>query len=165
MSDDTSRQARVFQINASDGGVPKLPLRSAEVTLLGLRGDDHNDKVHHGGPDKAISLYSLELIQALQAEGHPIYPGSTGENVTLAGLDWSRVAAGLRLRLGETVEIEITHYATPCETIRESFRDSYFNRISGRTNPGWSRAYARVLTPGIIRIGDAAQVVEPVAAP
>jgi len=164
MSDDTPLQARVFQINASDGGVPKLPLRSAEVTYLGLRGDDHNDKVHHGGPDKALSLYSLELIQALQAEGHPIYPGSTGENITLAGLDWSRVAAGLRLRLGE-VEIEITQYASPCETIRESFRDGYFNRISWRTNPGWARAYARVLTPGTIRIGDAARVVEPVAAP
>lgn len=164
MSDDTSLQVRVFQINASDGGVPKLPLRSAEVTPLGLRGDDHNDKVHHGGPDKAISLYSLELIQALQAEGHPIYPGSTGENVTLVGLDWSRMVVGLRLRLGDMVEIEITRYATPCETIRGSFRDGYFNRISWRTNPGWARAYARVLTPGTIRIGDPAHMVEPVAA-
>jgi MOSC domain-containing protein YiiM len=162
MSDNSSLPARVFQINLSGGGVPKLPVRSAEVTYLGLRGDDHNDKVHHGGPEKALALYSLELIQALQAEGHPIYPGSTGENITLAGLDWSRVVAGLRLRLGETVEIEITRYASPCETIRESFRDGYFNRISWRTNPGWARAYARVLTPGIVRIGDAALVADQV---
>ena len=90
------------------GGVPKRPLRRGEVDVFGLRGDAHNDTVHHGGVEKAISLYSLELILALQAEGHPIYPGSTGENVTIAGLDWSRVVAGARLWLGDGVEIEIT---------------------------------------------------------
>lgn len=29
---------RIFQINASDGGVPKLPLRRSEVDVYGLRG-------------------------------------------------------------------------------------------------------------------------------
>ena len=145
---------RIFQINASDGGVPKRPLRRSEVDVFGLRGDAHNDTVHHGGVEKAISLYSLELILALQAEGHPIYPGSTGENVTIAGLDWSQVVAGARLGLGDSVEIEITRYATPCSTIRESFVDGQFERISWRTHPGWARAYARVLRPGAIAIGD-----------
>lgn len=146
--------AHIFQINASDGGVPKLPRRSAEVTYRGLSTDCHNDTVHHGGPEKAISLYSLELIRYLQVEGHPIFPGSTGENITLTGLDWSLVEAGLRLRLGESVLIEVTRYATPCQTIRESFKDNAIDRISWRTNPGWARAYARVLTPGVITIGD-----------
>lgn len=153
-------QARIFQINVSPGGVPKQPRRSAEVTYLGLTGDLHNDTEHHGGLEKAVSLFSLELIQALQQEGHPISPGSTGENLTLAGLDWSLVEAGLRLALGEAVLIEITRYATPCQTIRESFVDMQFNRISWRTNPGWARAYARVLRPGMVTVGDVVQLVD-----
>lgn len=152
--------AQIFQINVSNGGVPKLPIRSSEVSYLGLKDDQHNDTEHHGGPEKAVSLYSLELIRALQGEGHPIFPGSTGENITLAGLDWSLVAAGLRLQLGETVQIEISRYATPCQTIRESFIGQDFNRISWRTQLGWARAYARVLTPGDIKVGDWVRVID-----
>ncbi len=151
--------AQIFQINVSPGGVPKLPRRAAEVTALGVKDDGHNDTVHHGGPEKAVSLYALELIRALQVEGHPIFPGSTGENVTLVGLEWDLVQPGLRLRLGETVEIEITRFATPCETIRESFRDYEFTRISARVHPGWSRAYARVLRPGVITVSDVVSVL------
>jgi MOSC domain-containing protein YiiM len=147
--------ARIHQINISNGGVPKLPVPSADVSLIGLANDYHEDKVHHGGPTRAVSIYSLELIKALQAEGHPIYPGSTGENITISGLDWSRVIAGLRLRLGDDVEIEVTQFASPCTTIRESFLNDDFSRISWRTHSGWARAYARVLLPGQITVGDA----------
>ena len=90
----------IFQINVSPGGVPKLPVRSAEVTALELVGDAHNNNVVHGGPTRAVCLYSLERILALQAEGHPIFPGATGENVTLAGVDWDAVVPGVRLQAG-----------------------------------------------------------------
>lgn len=159
MLDKPLQLAQVFQINVSSGGVPKLPLRSAEIDVLGITVDDHNNKVNHGGPDKAICLYSLEMIRALQMEGHPIYPGSTGENITTAGFDWSLVEAGLRLEIGPTVQLEITKYTTPCQTIRESFIDQNIDRMSWKTNPGWARAYARVLRPGTIAIGDEIRIV------
>lgn len=154
MNDRQSSAIQVFQINTSDGGVPKYPQKTVWVEELGITIDRHNDTIHHGGVDKAISLYSLELIRALQIEGHPIFPGSTGENFTLVGLDWSLVVPGLRLRLGSEVEVEVTRYATPCQTIRESFANQEFNRISWRTNPGWARAYARVVRPGHVVVGD-----------
>ncbi|MCA9865276.1 MAG: MOSC domain-containing protein [Anaerolineales bacterium] len=90
----------------------------------------------------------------MQCEGHSIFPGSTGENVTIVGLDWSLVETGLRLKLGDDVAIEVTRYVTPCQAIRESFAGHGLNRISWRTNRGWSRAYACVLQPGKIAIGD-----------
>lgn len=160
MIDLLSPTIQIFQINTSSGGVPKLPVPTAEVMPLGLINDDHNDTVHHGGVEKAVSIFSLELIRALQMEGHPIFPGSTGENITLVGLDWSLVIAGLRLKLGPTATIEVTRFATPCQTIRESFKNLEFNRISWRTNPGWARAYARVLVPGKIAIGDIVQILD-----
>jgi MOSC domain-containing protein YiiM len=149
-----SEQGRIFQINSSNGGVPKLPMRAAEVNWLGITVDEHNDKVHHGGVKAALCLYSLERILALQAEGHPIYPGSIGENITVSGVDWPQVVPGVRLRLGDGVQIEITQFATPCSKIRESFTFEEFNRVHAGKHPGWARAYARVLTPGRIALGD-----------
>ena len=64
-----SVKGRVVQINVSPGGVPKLPVASARVTLEGLEGDGHRDLEHHGGPERALCLFALEQIRALQAEG------------------------------------------------------------------------------------------------
>lgn len=144
---------RIFQINASNGGVPKRAMRSAVVDDLGITIDHHNDTRHHGGPDRALVIYSLERLLSLQAEGHPIYPGSIGENVTISGLAWEQLSPGVQLRLGE-VRAEITGYAAPCETIRNSFREEDFSRVAEKKNPGWSRLTLRVLQPGRISIGD-----------
>ncbi len=146
--------AHIFQLNSSLGGVPKRPLPAAEINWLGIVGDSQNDTQHHGGPERALCLYSLEHILALQAEGHPIFPGSVGENVTISGLNWERVTLGARLRLGDAVEIEITSYAAPCKTIRASFARENFSRISHKQHPGWARAYARVLQGGRVQIGN-----------
>lgn len=154
MNPSPDKQAHVFQLNASTGGVPKRALPAADVNWLGIVGDGHNDTRHHGGPERALCLYSLELILALQAEGHPIFPGAAGENVTIAGLDWARVVPGARLRLGSAVEIEITGYATPCQNIRAYFAGAEFTRIGEKLHPGWARAYARVLSGGKLQVGD-----------
>jgi len=145
--------ASIFQINVSQGGVPKLAVRDGEVTELGLVGDAHNNTKVHGGPLRALCLYSLERILALQAEGHPIFPGSTGENLTLAGLDWDAIVPGVRLRLGDTVEIEVTKYPEPCPKITTSFAGGDISQMAQDKHPGWSRVCARVLTPGSIRVG------------
>ena len=104
-----------------------------------------------------MCLYSLELIEALVDEGHPVSPGSMGENVVLAGIDWAAMVPGARLRLGE-VEIELTAYAPPCRTIIRSFADGRFGRVSPTSNAGWSRLCARVLIEGDVAVGDKAEV-------
>ena len=146
--------ASIFQINISQGGVPKLAVRSAEVTEVGIVGDSHNNTQSHGGQMRALCLYSLERILTLQAEGHPIYPGSTGENLMLAGLDWDAVVPGTRLRLGDTVEVEVTQYTKPCPKIAASFIGEDISRLAQDKHPGWSRVYACVLMPGHICVGD-----------
>ncbi len=65
---------RVRQVNVSSGGVPKLPVPVARVGRLGLEGDDHADRTEHGGPFRAVCLYSIEAIERVRAEGHPIFP-------------------------------------------------------------------------------------------
>jgi MOSC domain-containing protein YiiM len=149
----------LYQINASRGGVPMLPILEATVGELGIDGDAVANPDIHGGPERAVSLYSMERIEALAAEGHPIAPGTTGENLTLRGIDWDQVAPGAQLRLGEAVLLEITRYTTPCSTIRGSFKDNDSNRIHQNLHPGWSRAYAKVLSGGVIRPGDPVELL------
>jgi MOSC domain-containing protein YiiM len=147
-------RGRIHQINSSHGGVPKLLVEEAMVGPLGIAGDYQRDTRHHGGPDRALCLYALEQIQRLQGEGHPIFPGSVGENITLEGIDNASLTPGTRLRLGDVVEIELTSYTAPCENVAESFADGDFTRISEKLHPGESRIYARVLSGGVIRMGD-----------
>ena len=145
--------ARVHQINISNGGVPKRPVVSAAIEERGIVGDEQADKVHHGSPDQALCLFSLEVIQGLQAEGHPIAPGSAGENVTIAGLDWSEVVPGTTMLIGP-VRVEITGFATPCSKNAQWFSDGNFNRMHVNKHPAESRIYARVVEGGHLTTGD-----------
>ena len=144
---------RLFQLNSSPGGVPKLPIREAMVVESGLVGDGHNFPDIHGGPDRALCLFSLERILELQSEGHPIFPGAVGENVTVSGIDWTAIEPGKQVALGDEVVIEITRYTSPCNSITDSFYDGNFARISQKVHPGYSRVYARVLKSGRLKIG------------
>jgi len=146
--------ARIVQISVSPGGVPKRPVPSARVTALGLEGDAHRDLDHHGGPERALCLFSQERIRALQAEGHPITPGSIGENLTIEGIDWTAVTPGAYLRLGERVIVQATRYTAPCINITASFRNRDYSRVSQKHHPGDSRVYARVLREGALTQGD-----------
>jgi MOSC domain-containing protein YiiM len=158
--EDTTAAGAVASLNVSDGGVPKSPVREVQVTVDGIRGDRQRNRKYHGGPDRAVCLYSLDRLNALRAEGHPITVGSTGENVTLSGVAWERVVPGARLALGPTVVVEVTGYAAPCRTIRGAFVGGRSTRISQKLAPGWSRVYARVLREGRVAVGDRAVLAD-----
>jgi MOSC domain-containing protein YiiM len=143
----------VHQISVSRGGVPKVAIATGFVDRSGLIDDGHIE-AFHGGPDKALCLYSLEVIEGLAAEGHSIAPGSAGENVTVRGVDWTSVVPGSRWLIGKEVEIEVTHFTAPCKKNSRWFSDGDFSRISQQLYPGRSRVYARILMEGVISRGD-----------
>jgi MOSC domain-containing protein YiiM len=157
---DAPAPGRLDSINVSRGGVPKRPIAEATITAEGVEGDRQRDRRYHGGPDRAVTVFSTECIAALRAEGHPIEAGSTGENLTVSGIDWTRATPGAQLEIGE-VRLEITRYATPCANITGSFTGGDIARVGHKVNPGWSRVCARVLVPGRVRVGDPASLLEP----
>ena len=150
----TGRDARLFQISVSDGGVPKRPVVEARICTESVEGDRQRHRAIHGGPDRAVCLFSLERIAALRDEGHSIEPGSAGENLTVAGLEWGTIKPGDRLEIGVEVELEIMSYTTPCRYNARWFADGDFHRISQKRHPGWSRLYAKVVREGVVRQGD-----------
>ncbi len=154
----------IFQINVSRGGVPKRPVFEAAVGLRGLAGDAQTDTRHHGRPEQALCLFSVERLAILREEGHRVSPGATGENITTIDLDWRFVVPGARLRLGAEVTIEITDYAAPCWKNARWFVDGDFSRIDEHQHPGSGRVYARVLTTGTLRQGDPIVLVVETAA-
>ena len=149
----------VHSLQVSSGGVPKHAVPNARVHTLGLEGDKQHQRKFHGGPERAVCLWSLHVIESLAADGHAIAPGAAGENITLRGIEWHAMVPGVQLIIGD-VQLELTQYATPCQTIAHVFHDGDMTRISHKRHDGVSRVYARVLCEGLIRVGDAVRVLD-----
>lgn len=143
----------VAQLNVSGGGVPKRAVAEAVVDRRGLSGDRQESRRHHGRQFQALCLWSTEVIDRLAGEGHPIGPGSAGENVTVSGLDWTTLRPGTRIRIG-TVMAEVSYPATPCVKQRRWFSDGDFSRLDHDLHPESARWYAWVRQAGHIRPGD-----------
>ena len=138
-----------------EGGVPKLPVRAATLRLDGVEGDHNRFRTErrNGDPKRAICIFSLERIHDLQREGHPIEIGTTGENLTIEGLDWLALEVGMKFKVGGAM-IELSEPCAPCNVIRESFKEHKFSRIDYNLEKGWSRWLASVIDEGVVRVGD-----------
>jgi MOSC domain-containing protein YiiM len=148
----------VAQLNAGSGGVPKTATPTVDVDFGGVVGDVQKSRQHHGRPWQALCIWSADVIDAFNADGHHLFPGAAGENVTVRGLHWPDVRPGVRLQLGGVL-CEVSAYAFPCKQNTAWFRDGDFMAMWSGNGPV-SRLYATVLQPGRIATGDAA-ILEP----
>jgi len=152
-------RGQIASINVSHpGGVPKRPIDRTVITTRGLVGDGQRTKEPvHGGPEKAVCLFGVEQIRRVNADGHHLYPGAIGENLTLSGLDLGGLASGDQLRIGDPASgpiIQLSDPAAPCKNIAGSFEDWRIARVSHKVRPEDSRWYARVLREGPVVSGD-----------
>ncbi|MEL0213500.1 MAG: MOSC domain-containing protein [Euryarchaeota archaeon] len=147
--------AVVHSINIStQGGVPKLPINKAQIKFEGVDGDFNKfrtEKKNSTGT-RAVTLFSLEQIEKLKSEGHSIDVGTTGENITIEGVDWPSLEVGARMMIGEAM-IELSEPTAPCSKIGKSFIDGAFSRIDHELELGWSRWSASVIEEGQVEIG------------
>jgi MOSC domain-containing protein YiiM len=153
----------VASINVSHGGVPKRPIPGGWVDRLGLEADAHEEpEPIHGGVDQAISIYGVESIARVVADGHRAFPGAFGENLTLAGIDLGELQIGDRLAIGDGgLVLELTARAEPCQTIAHWFVERRIARISSKVHPRDARWYARVVNEGPMTTGDRVEVIRP----
>jgi MOSC domain-containing protein YiiM len=142
----------LVQLSVSLGGIPKLPVESAFVGVGGVTGDRQNDSKHHGGPDRAVCLFSEELYAWLREQGVEVAAGGVGENFTTRGVDLDELTPGDRLAVGACV-IEITKVRNPCGKLRK-WHPRLKEIITGHS--GW---VARVIREGVVRPGDAIEVL------
>ena len=147
--------AKLVQVNVSKGGMPKLPVLSAEVTKDGVAGDWQKNRKYHGGPDRAVCVFSEELYAELREQGVNAGNGDFGENFTTRRLDLRRLAVGDRLRVGDRCVIEITNVRVPCSQLKKWDADLP-ELIVGRS--GW---VAKVVEEGVVKPGDRIDRVPP----
>ena len=152
---------RIESLQASGGGVPKAAIPVADIGPTGVIGDVQGNRKNHGRPWQAVCLYSSDLIDALRSEGHPVAAGSTGENITMSGADWSRMRGGLTITVssaGGDVVLRTSGPAAPCHKIGDCFTERHWDRINHVERPGWARWYASVVVGGMIRPGDSVTI-------
>src|SRR4051794_17042972 len=113
----TVMEGKLIQLNISGGGMPKLPIASARVSLDGVEGDRQRNRVFHGGRDRALCLFSQEQYEWLRRDhGIELGLGSVGENMTTSGINLSELSPGDRLRVGQCL-IQITKVRFPCRNL------------------------------------------------
>ena len=146
--------AVLVQLNVSPGGMPKLPVPSAMVTRDGVGGDWQKNRKYHGGPNRAVCLFSEELYAWLREQGvKDLVNGSIGENFTTRGIDLMALAKGDWLRVGNQCVIELTDVREPCRQLKK-WDERFPKLIVGRS--GWM---AKVVAEGEVRSGDAVTVL------
>lgn len=130
-----------------------------QVREYGLHGDVQADRQHHGGPWKAVYLLSDSDVAQWEPEfGGPIPSGYFGENLRVSGVDTSRLQIGTVLEVGRgPLQLQITTPRIPCRTFAHRVdRPRWIRRFTEGGRPG---AYARVLRPGPVEVGDVIRVV------
>lgn len=118
-----------------------------------LDGDGQADRVHHGGPDKAVLAYGAAHYPAWRQTLHlPDLPyGAFGENFTIDGLTESDVCIGDTWQVGDRVIVQVSQPRQPCWKLARRWRIKTLAldvQQTGRT--GW---YHRVLTEGLVEAG------------
>ena len=123
----------------------------------GFDGDGVGDPRVHGGPDKAVCVYSLDHYPFWEAElGVSLKPGAFGENLSVSGWDESSVSIGDVFQIGEA-EVQVTQPRQPCHKLNKIFqRQEMACRVQ---STGYTGFYLRVLKPGWVAPGDAIRLV------
>ncbi len=147
-------------------GVPSAFVKSTidgpvAVKALGLAGDEQADLSVHGGAEKAVYAYPADHYRAWAAEypHHAVLfvPGGVGENLTIEGWIEADLCVGDVHRVG-TTRLQVCQPRQPCFKFALRFDDNRLPRAMVRNGrAGW---YYRVLEEGMIRAGDAVELVE-----
>lgn len=130
-------------------------VQTEQVNLIADHGIEGDFKAGRSRK-RQLNVMSYETVQTLTAEGFKTEPGELGEQIVVRGMDVAALPSGTRLQFGDCAVIELTKPRTPCE---------WFEAIQGKPKEiaeGRVGMMARVITGGVVRVGDVVTVVEAV---
>ncbi|THF79501.1 MOSC domain-containing protein [Cohnella fermenti] len=142
-----------FKGKEARSGIWKAP--AGEVLALapeGFEGDEQADLVNHGGPDKAVCVYSLIHYPHWESVlGRRLPIGAFGENFTVAGLSEDDVHIGDVYRIGDAV-VQVSQPRQPCWKLAMKWGMDELPALV--TERGATGFYFRVIEPGVVRTGE-----------
>jgi MOSC domain-containing protein YiiM len=139
-------QGRVVSINISEKkGTRKKPVEEANILPdHGIDGDAHASGKWH----RQVSLLAIESIMKMQAMGISVGAGDFAENITTEGIDLVGLPVGTRVRMGESIEAEVSQIGKECHT-----RCAIYEQAGDCVMPR-EGIFVRVLRGGLLRKGD-----------
>ena len=131
-----------------------------EVGRTGILTDEHGDRAHHGGTDKALYVMSAAEQRHWSQVLGGIEPGRLGENLLIEG-DIDDVEIGAILSLGNPsaggLRVRVTGVRNPCATFARGVgRADWVEVFSARNRVG---VYLAVLNEGVVQAGDEVRMV------
>ncbi len=135
-------------------GIFKQPVDGPVMArFANLEGDGQGNLAVHGGPDKAVYVYTRENVEFWRERlgRATLRPGLFGENFTVQGLREVDVLIGDELEIGGA-RLLVTQPRFPCPKLSAAVGVPDFHRAfleSGRTG-----FYLRVLREGVVQAGD-----------
>ncbi len=133
-------------------GIQKQPVKEkVYLDTLGFKGDGVADPRHHGGEDKAVCVYCIDHFPFWEKELKRKLPiGIFGENLSVTGLNETKVHIGDIFRIGEA-EVQCSQPRQPCHKLNKVF-DLQAMACRVQTS-GFSGYYLRVIKPGWVEPG------------
>jgi MOSC domain-containing protein YiiM len=129
---------------------PKTGMRKKNVGLalfvqeFGIEGDAHGNCATH----RQVSLLAMESIRKMQAMGLDVGPGDFAENLTTVGLDLLALPIGSKIRIGDSVELEISQHGKECHTPCAIYHQA------GTCVMPTEGIFGKVLSGGMVKVGD-----------
>jgi MOSC domain-containing protein YiiM len=131
-------------------GTRKTPVDEIFISKdHGLEGDAHAGKWH-----RQVSFLSSESIEETRQQGLDVTFGDFAENIATTGIDWKTIPVGSRIKLGDTVLVEITQIGKECHN-----RCAIYYKAGDCIMPR-EGVFARVLEEGKIRRGDEVKIMQ-----
>ena len=135
-------------------GIFKEPVEGrVKVKTLNIEGDGQADLVGHGGPFRAVYVYSFDNYAYWERElGRTDFSlGQFGENLTVEGMGDEEVHVGDVFRIG-TALFHVTQPRVPCYKLAIKMGvEGFYNQILESGRLGF---YFRVLEEGDVGAGD-----------
>lgn len=120
------------------------------LSLENVAGDEQADKKNHGGPDKAVCVYSYDHYLFWEEElGRRLLPGAFGENITIKGLVENNVHIGDVFQWGEA-QVQVSQPRIPCHKLAKRLRVP--NMPKKVIERGYTGFYLRVLKEGHVSV-------------
>jgi len=140
-------------------GIYKQPVEGAiYLGAYGVQKDQVVDLKVHGGIDKSCYLYSEDHYSYWKE----VYSqlgwnwGMFGENLTVSGLDESKIYIGDIYEVGDA-HIQVSQPRQPCYKLGIRFGDQKI--LKDFIKSGFSGAYVRVIKEGLVKKGDTLKLI------
>ncbi|MGI5920514.1 MAG: MOSC domain-containing protein [Syntrophomonadaceae bacterium] len=146
----SQKQGQVVAVNVSEKrGEVKHNVPEAYIKVnWGLETDAHAGDWH-----RQVSLLSLSSVEKMRQLGASVNFGDFAENITVAGIEVSKLPLGTQLKVGQAI-LEVTQIGKECHN-----QGCAIKRQVGTCVMPIEGIFARVISSGQVKVGDQVEIL------